>query len=317
MNYYNNSISEVLTNLKTRKSGLTTKEVKDRLKIDGKNCLKEKKKESLIIKFLKEFKDLMIIILLLSSIISFIISYINKESYVDSIIIIAIVIINAILGFIQEIKADQAIASLKKLQVSKVKVRRNNKIKVINSENIVKGDILVLEAGDQVPADARIIWAASLKVDESSLTGESFPVDKIIDTLDDNMPLSERLNMIYSGASIIYGKCQAVVTEIGMNTEIGLIAKSIDTVEDEITPLQKKIDNISKVLSLIILIIIILMFILGIIKQIALKEIILLSISLAVAAIPEGLPAVITIVLSLGVTSMAEKKAIVRKMSSV
>lgn len=307
MKFYSLNIEETLKKLSSNKDGLSNEEVQKRLKKDGKNKIIENKKESNLSKFLNEFKDLMIIILILSAIVSFILSILNNESFTDSIIILAIVILNAILGFIQELKADKAIESLKKMQITNVKVKRNSKICVINSENIVKGDILVLEAGDTIPADARIIWEASLKVDESSLTGESIPVSKDIITLKENTILSERKNMIYSGTNIVYGKCQAVVCETGMNTEFGLIAKCLNEEEKEITPLQKKIDGISKFLSIIIFLIIIIMFIIGIIKGMNIKEVIMLSISLAVAAIPEGLPAVITITLSLGMSTMAKK----------
>lgn len=317
MRYYNLNVEEVLKNLSTSKNGLSSSEVEKRLKKEGYNKLQDNKKQSNFLKFLNEFKDLMIIILIISSIISFIISLLNNESFTDSIIILAIVIINAILGFAQELKADKAIDSLKKMQVSKVKVKRNENIYIINSEEIVRGDILVLEAGDTVPADARLIWEASLKVDESSLTGESLAVSKSIVKLESDVALSERKNMIYSGTNVVYGKALAVVTEIGMKTEIGKIANSLNDEEKEITPLEMKIDEISKVLSLIIAVIIVVMFIVGIIKGMEITEVIMLSISLAVAAIPEGLPAVITITLSLGISSMAKKKAIVRKMSSV
>lgn len=317
MKYYELDYQDVLKKLNTSEFGISDKEAEKRLKIDGKNKLKEVKKRSKIKKFLEQFNDLMIIILLLASIISFIISIINKESFTDSIVIIAIVIINAILGFIQELKADKSIEVLSKMQITKVKIRRNNCIKILNSEDIVKGDILVLESGDTIPADARIIWQVSLKVDESSLTGESIPVSKSTSALKGDIPLSERNNMIYSGTSIVYGKCHAVVTEIGMNTEFGLIAKSLESEEKEITPLQRKINGISKFLSLIIAIIIFDMFVVGILKGMELTEVIMLAISLAVAAIPEGLPAVITIILSLGMNAMAKRKAIVRKMSSV
>lgn len=317
MRYYNLNVEEVLKNLSTSRNGLSSSEVEKRLKKEGYNKLQDNKKQSNFLKFLNEFKDLMIIILIISSIISFIISLLNNESFTDSIIILAIVIINAILGFAQELKADKAIDSLKKMQVSKVKVKRNGNIYIINSEEIVRGDILVLEAGDTVPADARLIWEASLKVDESSLTGESLAVSKSIVKLESDVALSERKNMIYSGTNVVYGKALAVVTEIGMKTEIGKIANSLNDEEKEITPLEMKIDEISKVLSLIIAVIIVVMFIVGIIKGMEITEVIMLSISLAVAAIPEGLPAVITITLSLGISSMAKKKAIVRKMSSV
>lgn len=317
MKYYSLDVKKVLNNLNSNESGLSLKEVEIRLKKDGKNKIIETKKQSKFSKFLNEFKDLMIIILIISAIVSFILSIFNNEPFTDSIIILAIVVLNAILGFIQELKADKAIESLKKMQVSKIKVKRQNKIYVVNSEDIVKGDILVLEAGDAIPADARIIWEASLKVDESSLTGESIPVSKNIITLDENTPLSSRKNMIYSGTHIVYGKCLAVVCEIGMDTEFGLIAKSLNNEEKEITPLQKKIDGISKFLSLIIAIIIAIMFLIGIARGMDIIEVVMLSISLAVAAIPEGLPAVITITLSLGMSTMAKKRAIVRKMSSV
>lgn len=317
MKYYNLEIKEVLRKLLSSEKGLSSKEVDIRLKNEGKNKLHEVKKESNISKFLKEFKDLMIIILILAAIVSFIISIVNKEPITDSIIILAIVLLNAILGFVQELKADKAMDSLKKMQVSKVKVRRDNKIVVVNSENIVRGDILILEAGDSVPADARIIWEAALKVDEASLTGESIAVSKTTLSLEGDVALSDRNNMIYSGTNIVYGKCQAVVCEVGMNTELGKIAGSLIKEEKEITPLQRKINGISKFLSIVIVIIILIMFLVGLIKGMKLLDIIMLSISLAVAAIPEGLPAVITVTLSLGVSAMAKKKAIVRKMSSV
>lgn len=317
MKFYSLDIEETLKKLNSNKNGLSNEEVQKRLKKDGKNKIIEKKKESYFLKFLNEFKDLMIIILILSAIVSFILSILNNESFIDSLIILAIVILNAILGFIQELKADKAIESLKKMQITTIKVKRNNKIYVVNSENIVKGDILVLEAGDTIPADVRIIWEASLKVDESALTGESIPVSKNITILKENTVLAQRKNMIYFGTNIVYGKCQAVVCETGLNTEFGLIAKYLNNEEKEITPLQRKIDGISKFLSIIIFLIIVIMFIIGFIKGMDIKEVTMLSISLAVAAIPEGLPAVITITLSLGMSTMAKKHAIVRKMSSV
>jgi len=317
MNFYNLSKEKVLKILSSNESGLTSEEANLRLQNNGKNKLIETKKETKLTKFLNEFKDLMIIVLILSSIISFILSIINKEPATDSIIILAIVILNAILGFIQELKADKAIDSLKKMQITKVKVKRDNRISLVNSEDITVGDILVLESGDIIPADARIITSSSLKVDESSLTGESIPVSKDDVILQGEQPLSNRTNMIYMGTNIVYGKCQAVVCKTGMNTEFGLIAQSLNKEEKEQTPLQKKIDGISKVLSLIIAIIIIIMFVVGIIRGMKLMEVIMLSISLAVAAIPEGLPTIITITLSLGMNNLAKKNAIVRKMSSV
>ena len=317
MNFFNMSKEKVFDILDTNEEGLSIDEAKKRLKSDGPNKLRETKKEPYWKKFLSEFRDLMIIVLIISAIVSFVLSIINNESFIDSIIIIAIVILNAILGFIQELKADKAIENLSKMQVCKVKVKRGNNIYVVNSEEIVKGDILVLESGDTVVADARIIYEASLKVDESSLTGESVPVEKDINVLSDDTPLANRKNMIYMGTNIVYGKCLAVVCETGMNTEFGIIASSLETREKEITPLQRKINGISKFLSLVIAIIILFMFIIGMVKGMDFMEMVMLSISLAVAAIPEGLPTVITITLSLGMSNLAKKNAIVRKMSSV
>lgn len=310
-------IGKVFDLLHSNEFGLSLDEVDVRLKRDGKNKLVSGKKRSVLWKFFGQFKDLMIIILIISAIVSFVISIINNESFVDSIFIFGIVILNAVLGFIQELKADKAIESLKKMQETKIKVMRNKKIYVVNSEDIVKGDILILDAGDIVPADARIVSASSLKVDESALTGESVPVDKSVVTLDKNVPLHLRVNMIYSGTNVVYGKCQAVVCETGMNTEFGIIANSLSSDKKEITPLQNKIDGISRVLSFVIAIIIFIMFVIGIVKGMDIMEVIILSLSLAVAAIPEGLATVITIILSLGMSNLAKKKAIVRRMSSV
>ena len=317
MKYYSLSESEVFSLLESSEDGLSSSIASDRLNKYGKNKLMERKKKSRLVKFFSGFNDLMIIILIISAIISFVLSIINNESFTDSIIILLIVILNAILGFIQEEKADKAIDALKKMQVTNVKVKRDGEVKIINSEDVVKGDILVLEAGDSVVADARIIKSISLKVDEASLTGESISVLKDNIILDNNTSLAKRSNMIYMGTNVVYGKCLAVVCETGMNTEFGKIAKSLGDEKKEITPLQKKINGISKVLSMIILIIILVMFIIGLFKGMDLLEVVMLSISLAVAAIPEGLPVVITITLSLGMVELAKRNAVVRKMSSV
>ena len=317
MKFYNLETEEVLKELKSSEEGLSIEEADERLDKYGENKLLEAKKDSLIKKFISEFRDLMIIVLIISSIISFIISIINNESITDSIIILAIVVLNAFLGFIQELKADKAIDELKKMQVTNVKVMRDNKVTIINSETLVKGDILILEAGDTVPADARIIYDSSLKVDEASLTGESVPVLKTKDILTEDVVLAKRSNMLYMGTNVVYGKAKAVVCETGMNTEFGKIAESLKDTKKETTPLEKKINDISKALSLIIAIIIIVMFLVGIVRGMNFLEILMLSISLAVAAIPEGLPTVITITLSLGMSNLAKSKAIVRKMSSV
>ena len=317
MKVYNLNKEEVLEKLKSNENGLTEEEAKKRLAEDGLNKLKESKKESNLVKFLSQFKNLMILVLLIAAVVSFIISYINKESYLDSIIILLIVIINAVLGYLEERKADEAIESLKKMQTTKVKVRREGTVEYINSENLVRGDIVLLEAGDTISADARLLTVNSLKVDESSLTGESDSVMKSIIPIEKEVALSDRNNMVYAGTNVVYGKGECVVTSTGMSTEIGLIANSLIDTKPELTPLQKKINGISKVLTIIISIVILAMFIVSIIKDMPITEALLLAISLAVAAIPEGLPAVITVILSLGMNALAKKKAIVRKMSSV
>lgn len=317
MNYYNLNSEQTIKKLKSQETGLTEEEALNRLKNNGLNKINEEKKESKLKKFLNEFNNIMIIILIISSIISFVISYLNNESYLDSIVIISIVIINAILGYIQEIKSDKALDNLKKMQITQTKVKRDNKIYLINSENLVNGDIIILEAGDIVPADARIIWEASLKTDESTLTGESIAVSKEINALIGTLPIAERKNMIFAGTTIVYGKCIAIICETGMNTEFGNIAKHLNKEKKDLTPLEKKINNISKFLSIVIAIIIIIMFIIGIMKDMKILDILMLSISLAVAAIPEGLPAIITITLSIGIFNMAKKKAIIRKMTAV
>ena len=316
MNFYNKSVKEVIKEFNTNIKGLNDDEVEIRSK-NGKNKLVEAKKRSKILKFFDQFKDIMIIILIIAAIFSFFNAIANNESFVEPIIIIAIVILNALMGFIQEEKAGQAVAALKEMQVSSVRVRRNDNVFIVNSEDIVVGDIILLEAGDKVPADARLIKAISLKVDESSLTGESLPVIKNTSALEHEAPLSERNNMIYSGTSVVYGKCEAVVVAIGMNTEFGLIAKSLNQTTEETTPLQKKINEISKYISIIIFVVIFIMLLIGILKGMQINDVVMLAISLAVAAIPEGLPAVITVILSLGISSLARKKAIVRRLSSV
>ncbi len=315
--FYDETIKDCLNKLDSSMEGLSQKEAQSRLKKYGYNELLTEKKKSKLNMFLSEFNDPMIIILIISSIVSFIVAFINHESYADSIIIILIVIINACIGYFQEEKADKALDALKKMQVTNVKVVRNGKIFVVDSKTLVPGDIILLEAGDIVPADARVIKCSSLKIDEASLTGESVPIRKDTKKLKNSISLSEKNNMVYSGTNVTYGTGEAVVCVTGMNTEFGKIASMLSNESEEITPLQKKIEEISKVLSIVIMVVIGIMFIIGLLKGIKLLEILMLSLSLAVAAIPEGLPAVITITLSLGISTMAKKRAIIRKMPSV
>lgn len=317
MKYYDIDVDKVLASLETDENGLSESEAKSRLNRYGLNKLKETNKKSKLSKFIDQFKDLMIIILIVAAIFSGISSYMSNEPYTDTIVILAVVIINAIMGFVQELKAESAVESLKKMTTPSAKVKRGGKIKICSSEEVVPGDIIELEAGDRVPADARIIWEVASSVDESMLTGESEMVQKDVQKVDSSSQINERTNMIYSGCNVVYGKITAVVVETGMNTELGKIASSIQKDKEVLSPLQVKINNISKVLSIIIAIIIGILLVYGIMVGNSILEIIMLCISLAVAAIPEGLPAVITIALSLGTTSMAKKNTIVRKISAV
>lgn len=314
------SADEVSKKLNTKiLKGLSSKEVLKRQKMYGLNKLDEKKKKSIFSKFIEQFKDFMIIILLIAAIISMVMSYFEgSNDYMDSIIIIAIVFFNAIMGLIQENKAEKSIEALKKLSSPTTKVKRDSKIISIQSENIVPGDIIILEAGNFVPADARLISSYNLQVEESALTGETVPVTKDASVLlKQNIPIGDTINMIFSTTIITNGHAEAIVTDIGMNTKVGKIAKMIITDESPETPLQKKLSDVGKKLGTLCIIICIAIFIIGILKQISIKEMFMTSIGLAVAAIPEGLPAIVTIMLSIGVTKMAKKNAIIRKLPAV
>ena len=315
--YHHLNLDEVLKSLNTTPDGLSDTEAKMRLEKYGANTIKNVHQRSKFWKFIDQFKDLMVGILLAAAIVSLVMSIIDNEPFIDSIVIIAIVILNAVLGFLQEEKANEAVNALSKMQVSVVKAKRNGEIKEIPSGEIVPGDVIVLEAGDSVPADSRLIWETSLAVDESALTGESVPVSKGLNALKADTPLPERKNMIYSGTNIVNGRCQAVVCETSMGTQIGLIAGSLQTVKKEITPLQQKINDISKVLSIIIFFIIIIMLVVELVRGKPLMDALMLAVSLAVAAIPEGLSTIITIIMSIGVRDMARKRAIVKTLPSV
>ncbi len=316
-NFYNQDLEELFKQFNTSMSGLTEEEANKRLKENGLNKLKEAKKKSNLSLFLSQFNDFMIILLIIASIFSSLISYLRHESYFDSIIIIVIVLINAILSFIQEKKADMAIEELNKMFVTNNYVIRNNQKELIDVKNVVIGDILELEAGDYVSADARIISAENLLIDESTLTGESKSINKNNETIKVEKELYERSNMVYAGCNVINGHALVLVCATGMNTELGKIARSLLDKKNDITPLQKKINKISKILTFIIIAIIILMMIIGLIMKNDFFDILMLSISLAVAAIPEGMSSIITIILSLGMSSMAKRNVIIRKMSSV
>lgn len=316
-NYYNKKVEELYKELNTSISGLTEEEASKRLEKYGENKLAERKKKSNIIIFLSQFNDLMIILLIFASIFSAVISYIQKESYADSVIILIIVVINATLSFIEEKKADKAIEELNKMFITNNNVIRDGKKETIDVRKIVPGDIIELEAGDYVSADARIISSEALEVNESTLTGESKSIKKDNIDITEEKELYERKNMIYAGCNVTNGHAFVVVCSTAMNTELGKIGASLMNNKNELTPLQKKVNQISKVLTYIIIGIIIVMMAVGLLKKNDFFDILMLSISLAVAAIPEGMSSVITIILSLGMSEMAKRNVIIRKMASV
>lgn len=324
MKFYSLDSLQVLNELKTQKDGLAAAEAEKRLAEHGKNKLAEGKKESIIVKFFKQMADPMIIVLLVAALLSGITAVYEGESFADVFIILFVVILNAVLGVVQESKAEEAIEALKTMTAANSKVMRDGKLSVVHSEDLVPGDIILLEAGDAVPADARILECASMKVEESALTGESVPVVKREDTLssDKDVSLGDRKNMVYMGSTVVYGRGTAVVCGTGMNTEMGKIADALTKAEEEQTPLQKKLAGLSKILTWIVLGICVVMFGVGIIKAgefstSVLLDTFMVAVSLAVAAIPEGLAAVVTIVLSIGVTKMAKRNAVIRKLTAV
>ncbi len=313
-------VQEVLRKLKTNfQRGLTEEEAKIRQSKYGKNKLQEGKKTSIFVKFLKQFNDFMILILIASAVISAGISYIqHNNDYIDSIIIVCIVVINALMGVIQESKAEKSIEALQKLAAPHAKVKRSGEIKWIPSEEVVPGDLIIIETGSYIPADARLISTYNFKVEESALTGETLPVEKNADKiLNANSPLGDMENLIFATTIAVSGHAEAVVTETGMNTKVGKIAQMIISDEAPETPLQKRLGEVGKKLGMTALIICSIVFIIGLFKKIPPMEIFMTSVGLAVAAIPEGLPAVVTIMLSIGITRMARKNSIIRKLPAV
>jgi P-type Ca2+ transporter type 2C len=320
MNWHTKHLEEVIEALETNSEyGLVERVARERLDVLGTNVLKEKKKKSFILKFLSQFNDFMIIILIFAAFISFTVSWLSGESdIVDPIIIMIIIIINATLGLLQESKAEKSIEALKRMTAPTSKVIRDGVVKQIDTQNIVPGDVIVLETGDLVPADGRLIMCNNLKTEEAALTGESLPIEKDLNYIGkDNTSIGSRINMVYSGTSISYGRGFAIVTDTGMNTEVGKIAYMIMKDDSPETPLQKKLSQTGKFLGIGALCICLAIFLIGILKNIPPFEMFMTSVSLAVAAIPEGLPAIVTIMLAIGVQRMAKQNAIIRKLPAV
>lgn len=318
--WHTKEIKEIEKNFRTNKDyGITNEEAKKRLDYFGENSLKDKKNENIFIKFIKQFNDFMIIILIIASVISAVVAKLDgSNDYIDSIIIIAIVVFNAIMGLVQEAKAEKSLEALKTMTAPLAKVRREGKIITIPGKEVVPGDIILLEAGNYVPADSRLISSSNLKVEESSLTGETVPVLKEANIiLKENLSLGDMINMVFSSTIVVNGHGEAIATETGMNTNVGKIANMIITDEAPQTPIQKKLAGVGKTLGIGCLLICLAIFIIGLFKKIEPIEMFMTSVGLAVAAIPEGLPAIVTIVLSIGVTKMARKNSIIRKLPAV
>ena len=330
------SVSDVFEKTQSSEAGLTTAEAEKRLQENGKNKLAEAKKVSTFSRFIDQLKDPMIIILLVAAVISAATEMIEAGGFVtptDAIIILVVVLINAVLGVAQESKAEKAVEALQKMSAATSKVIRDGKVQQIKSEDLVVGDVILLDAGDAIPADCRIFECASMKIEEAALTGESVPVTKIASILmgkkdDDEIALGDRKNMAYMGSTLVYGRGKAVVVATGMDTEMGKIANAITLAEDGKTPLEIKLEQLSKVLTKLVIGVCVVIFAYNIVTQYIIPDVkpeffhialnsFITAIALAVAAIPEGLVAVMTIVLSIGVTNMSKKNAIIRKMTAV
>ncbi|MBQ7920046.1 MAG: calcium-translocating P-type ATPase, PMCA-type [Lachnospiraceae bacterium] len=327
MKHYCEDIKDVLIETQSSADGISTAEAEKRLAENGKNKLAEGKKDSLLKRFINQLMDPMILILLAAAAISGVLAVVEGESFADVIIILAVVIINAVLGVYQESKAEKAIEALQEMSAATSKVLRDGKITIVHSEDLVVGDVVLLEAGDAVPADGRLIENASLKVEEAALTGESVPVTKFIDIINltdssKDVPLGDRKNMVYMGSAIVYGRGKAVITATGMDTEMGKIADALANAEEGQTPLQIKLSQLSKILTWLVLGICVVIFAVQIIRSggFTVDTILgsfMVAVSLAVAAIPEGLAAVVTVVLSIGVTNMSKRNAIIRRLTAV
>ena len=324
MKPYLTSAQDVLTEIKSSANGLTSQQAQERLGTYGPNKLAEGKKTTMLERFLKQLADPMIIVLLVAAVLSAVTAAVEGgEGFADVFIILFVVLLNAVMGVVQESKAEEAIEALKTMTAANSKCLRDGKLTIVKSEDLVPGDVVLLEAGDSVPADCRILECASLKIEEAALTGESVPVLKDEAVLEgDEVSLGDRKNMIYMGSTVVYGRGTAVVVETGMKTEMGKIADALAQAEEEQTPLQVKLAGLSRILTWLVIGICIVMFAVQIIKagsfnvDVALDSF-MVAISLAVAAIPEGLAAVVTIVLSMGVTKMSKRNAVIRRLTAV
>ena len=318
---YTTSLDQLLVDLGSdRKKGLSQAQAEQLKQTYGENALQEKKGKSLLARFFDQFKDVLIIILLLSALVSFVVNVMSHEEngFFEPLLILVIVIINACIGVYQEGKAEKALEALKKMSSPQARVIRDGEERLIDTKELVPGDLVRLEAGDFVPADCRLIRATNMKVDESALTGESVPVEKDSEAVvAEGVPLGDRINMVFSGCSVTYGTGLAVITATGMNTEMGKIASLLNEEVQEDTPLQQKLAQLGKILGIICLLACVVVFVVGLVDGMAPLEIFMVAVSLAVSAIPEGLPAIVTIVLSIGVQRMAEHNAIVRSLPAV
>jgi len=331
---YTRSAQQVMEEQQTTVAGLSAAEVESRREKYGPNKLKEAEKPTLLQRFIAQLKDPMLIILMAAAAVSALTGMLAGESeWAEVIIILAVVLLNAILGVVQESKAEAAIEALQTMTAATCKVMREGKMVVIHSDELVPGDIVLLEAGDAVPADGRIIENASMKIEEAALTGESVPVNKVVEALglgegQDNVPLGDRKNMCYMGSTVVYGRGKAVITRTGMDTEMGKIAGALAATEDEQTPLQRKLDELGTLLSKLVLGICVFIFAFNLFMArgelgveghtlTVILETFMVAVSLAVAAIPEGLATVVTVVLSIGVTKMSQRNAVIRRLTAV
>ena len=320
---YQRTQDDILTELESSASGLSEEQAEERLERYGENKLAEAKKTTVLQRFFQQLKDPMLLILLAAAAVSAVTNALSGESFTEVFIILVVVLLNAVLGVIQESKAEAAIEALQSMTAAKCKVLRGGELKVIESSRLVPGDVVVLEAGDAVPADGRLLESASLKIEEAALTGESVPVNKAVEVIfDGDIPLGDRRNMCYMGSTVVYGRGRAVVTATGMGTEMGRIAGVLAQTEQEQTPLQRKLSQLGGVLSKLVLGICVFIFVFDLLVagDFSLDSVLrtfMVAVSLAVAAIPEGLATVVTVVLSIGVTNMSKRNAVIRRLTAV